>query len=128
MTTIGYPTLGRARQELTPEVRAACLEREIEYVLTHSSSARHLDLAVAAGVLAGTRPRMSFAPMVLTTGNLMAFEVLRLAMGRPPRTDHRGYFFNPWTARIETPRHPLVALVVGAVVRRFMRRMVGARA
>jgi molybdopterin/thiamine biosynthesis adenylyltransferase len=118
---LGYPSLGRDWRSLTDDEVKACLEREIVYVLTHSSSHRHVVLEAAMEVLAGKRKRMSFAPMVITTGNLMAFEVLRLAMGRPPGTDARGYFFDPWSARIERPRNPLSAWVVGFAVRRFLR-------
>lgn len=120
---LAYPTRGRDWRSLTDDDVKACLEREITYVLTHSSSHRHVVLEVAMEMLAGNRKRMSFAPMVITTGNLMAFEVLRLVMGRAPGTDARGYFFNPWSARVERPRNPLAAWVIGVAVRRWLRSL-----
>ena len=66
---------------------------------------------------------MSFAPMVITTGNLMAYEALQAVMGRPSRTDHRGWFFNPYAPRIERPLFGPVAAAKGLLVRRFMAKM-----
>ena len=82
-----------------------------------------MDLQVAAEVATGRRSRMSFAPMVITTGNLMAYEALQALMGRRSRTDHRGWFLNPYLPRIERPASWPVAAVKGAVVRRFMAKM-----
>jgi len=120
---LGYPTRGKPWDRLTvAETRGAFL-KELEYVLTHSSSAFHVDLGAAAEMAAGKRSRMSFAPMVITTGNLMAYEALQLAMGRPSRTDHRGWFFNPYRPAIERPLPAPVAAAKGFLVRRFMARM-----
>jgi hypothetical protein len=66
---------------------------------------------------------MSFAPMVITTGNLMAYEAIKLILGRRPVADERGYFFNPWTMKVERPRSPPVAFILRILVRRFMSRM-----
>jgi len=123
---LGYPTRGVDWDKLSLEVTQACLGLEIEYVLVHSSAARHVELDVAKDLLAGKRKRMSFAPMVITTGNLMAFETLKLILDRKRLADARGYFFNPWTMRIETPRNPLVAYVVRLMVRRFIARLMRA--
>lgn len=123
---LGFPSPGQAPEALTEEGRAACAAREIEYVLVHSSSARHVELAAAAEMLAGKRKRMSFAPMVITTGNLMAYEAVKLVLGRTPAADCRGYFFNPWTMRVERPRSAPVAWVMRFVVRRFLARLVDA--
>ena len=106
---LGYPTLGMELGEITTAMRDACARREIEYVLVHSSSADHVDLAVASEVIAGRRSRMSFAPMVVTTGCLMAFEAVALLVGRETRTDYRGWFFNPRGASVERPRPIAVA-------------------
>ncbi len=122
---LGYPSVGREPHALTEAERSACAAREIEYVLVHSSSARHLDLEAAKEVLAGRRKRMSFAPMVITTGNLMAFEAVKLVLDRRPAADCRGYFFNPWTMRVERPRAAPLAWVGGFVVRRFLARLAG---
>jgi molybdopterin/thiamine biosynthesis adenylyltransferase len=123
---LGFPTLGRPPEALSEEDRAACTAREIEYVLVNSSSARHVDIGVAAELLAGKRKRMSFAPMVITTGNLMAFEVVKLALGRRPVADCRGYFFNPWAMRIERPRAAPVAWALRFAVRRFLAKLTDA--
>jgi molybdopterin/thiamine biosynthesis adenylyltransferase len=117
---LGFPTLGVALENVTSAMRDECLRREIEYVLVHSSSAEHVDLAVAAEVIAGRRSRMSFAPMVVTTGCLMAFEAIALLIGRETRTDFRGWFFNPRRASVERPHAPPVAWMRRRLVRRFM--------
>lgn len=120
---LSYPTIGMNWNSLTPEIRQDCLGKELEYVLVHSSSAQHVELDIAKDLLSGKRKRMSFAPMVITTGNLMAFEVIKLILGRQRVADARGYFFNPWTMRVETPRNPLTALIVRTLVRRFIARL-----
>lgn len=120
---LGYPTLGVPWTEVTPQMRIDCLQREIEYVLTHSSSHRHVDLEVAAEVAAGTRSRFSFSTMVTMAGTMMAEEAIRVILGRPGGTDHRGYFFNPHRARAERPLPAPVSAVRAFAVRRFMRRM-----
>ncbi len=118
-----FPTLDKAWTEVSSEDEDTCLRREIEHVLVHSTSRHHLDLEIAAEMLTGERSRMSFAPMVITAGNLMCFEAINLILGRRSGTDHRGYFFNPWTARVERPRGRPTAWVLGWLVRRFMRRL-----
>jgi molybdopterin/thiamine biosynthesis adenylyltransferase len=118
-----YPTLGKAWDALTEtETRGAFL-KELEYVLTHSSSAFHVDLEAAAEMAAGKRSRMSFAPMVITTGNLMAYEALQLVMGRKSRTDHRGWFFNPYKPDVERPLPGPIGAAKSLLVRRFMAKM-----
>jgi hypothetical protein len=120
---LGYPTRGKAWDALTEtETRGAFL-KELEYVLTHSSSAFHVDLEAAAEMAAGKRSRMSFAPMVITTGNLMAYEALQLIMGRKSRTDHRGWFLNPYKPGVERPLPGPIGAAKGLLVRRFMAKM-----
>jgi len=122
---LGYPTRGKAWNALTKaETRGAFL-KELEYVLIHSSAAFHVDMQAAAEVATGKRSRMSFAPMVITTGNLMAYEGLQLLMGRTTRTDHRGWFFNPYRPKIERPLPAPLAAMKGLMVRRFLSRMLG---
>ncbi len=120
---LGYPTRGKAWDQLTEADTRGAFLKELEYVLTHSSAAFHVDLEAAAEMAAGKRSRMSFAPMVITTGNLMAYEALQLVMGRPSRTDHRGWFLNPYKPRIERPMPAPIAAAKGLLVRRFMARM-----
>ena len=119
---LGFPTVGVALESITNDMRDECLRREIEYVLVHSSSADHIDLGVAAEVIAGRRSRMSFAPMVVTTGCLMAFEAIALLLGRSTKTDFRGWFFNPRGASVERPRPLPAAWMRRRLVRRFMSR------
>lgn len=118
-----YPTVGKDWRAIDEADRAACLNRELEWALTHSSTHRYVDLAIAAELAAGKRKRFSFAPMVITTGALMAYEALRLILGQPGGADHRGYFFNPHTARTEHPLPWPLAAVKGPLVRRFMAKM-----
>lgn len=120
-----YPTVGTDWSAITPDMRAECLEREIAYVLTHSSSHRYVDLDIAAQVAAGTRSRFSFSTMVTMAGTMMAEEAVRILLGRTGGTDHRGYFFNPHSVAVERPRTAAVAAVRGFAVRRLMKRMMG---
>jgi len=125
-TRLGFPTVGTDWRALTAEQLDACKAAEAVYVLVHSSSARHIDLDVAADMLAGRRPRPSFAPMVIATGTLMAFEAIKLLLGRPSGVDYRGVFLDPWAMRLERPRSAPVAWVMGKVARRMLRRLGGA--
>jgi molybdopterin/thiamine biosynthesis adenylyltransferase len=120
---LGYPTRRTDWRALTPAQRDACRTAEAIYVMVHSSSASHIDLGVAAELLAGTRSRPSFAPMVIETGTLMAFEVVKLLLGRPSGVDYRGVFLNPWTMAVERPRAAPVAWVRERVARRLLARL-----
>ncbi len=122
---LGYPSVGREIDQLSEEVLAGCKQRELEWVLTHSSTAAHVDLAVAGEMVSGARPRISFAPMVWITGCLMAYEAIRELLGRPGGPGPEGLFWNPWTGRAERTRGTLVAAARGFLVRRFLRRLVG---
>jgi molybdopterin/thiamine biosynthesis adenylyltransferase len=120
---LGYPSVGRPPASLDAEQKSVCFAREIEHVLVHSSSIRYIDMDVAVELVTGKRKRMSFAPMVITTGNLMAFEAVKLLLGRTPRADCRGYFFNPWSMTIERPKPWFLAAPRRFVARRFLSRM-----
>lgn len=120
---LGYPTQGTDWRELTDDQRHQAFLREAEYVILNSSSRHHIDLDLAGEVAAGKRSRMSFAPMVLTTGNLMAYEALAGTLGRPQGADCRGWFFNPYIGRVERPRNRLVASLLRPVIRRFLNKM-----
>lgn len=120
---LSFPSLGRSSETMSEADRKKCMGQEIEYVLVHSSSANHIDLAIAKDLLSGKRKRMSFAPMVITTGNLMAFEAIKLMLNRYPTADYRGYFLNPWKMRIERPRWAPVAWLLKLLVRRFLARL-----
>jgi molybdopterin-synthase adenylyltransferase len=122
---LGFPTAGRALGDLSPQMLDACKLREAEYVMTHSSSARYIDLGIAAEVFAGARSRPSLAPMVIATGNLMAFEALGAILGRRSGAGPRGYFYDPWRGRVERPRPAPLAWLVRIFVRRELRRLLG---
>lgn len=122
---LGAPTAGKALDAIDAKLTGEYFGREIEWLLVHSSSAKHFDLDVARDLLAGKRKRPSFAPMVITTGNLMAFEAVKAILGRADGADNRGYFFNPWAMKVERPRDPVSALAVRTLVRRFMANLAG---
>ena len=122
---LGYPTIGTNWDKITPDQRAAAFLREAEHVVLHSSSRAYVDLAMVGDVVAGRRSRMSFAPMVITTGQLMAFEVVAAVLGRRRGADNRGWFFNPYRARVERPRNALITAILRPFVRRFLARIAG---
>lgn len=117
---LGYPTTTTPWNEVSPDQRREAFLREAEYVVLHSSSRHYLDLNLAGEVAAGRRSRMSFAPMVITTGMLMAYEAIAGIAGQHTVTDERGWFFNPYKARVEHPRHALTAALLRPIVRRFL--------
>ena len=123
---LGYPTLGVAWTAVDDGMRAECLVREIEYVLVHSSSHRHIDLEIGAEVAAGRRSRFSLSTMVTMAGTMMAEEAVRQLLGRAGGTDCRGYFFNPHDVRVERPVAAPLAAVKRLLVRRFLKRMMSA--
>lgn len=120
---MGYPTVGTAWDAITEEQRALAFLREAEHVVIHSSSRDYIDLGLVGDVVAGRRARMSFAPMVITTGQLMAYEVVNAVLDRPRGADNRGWFFNPYRGRVERPRTAMVAALLRPLVRRFLGRL-----
>lgn len=122
---LGYPTLDTPWNAITADQRSEAFLRELEYVVIHSSSRSHVDLTVAGEVAAGKRSRMSFAPMVLTTGMLMAYEVINGVLGNKHGADCRGWFLNPYSGRIEHPRSAIAASLLRPLVRRFLSNMMG---
>ena len=120
---LGFPTAGKPWDALSAADADACKMAEATYVMVHSSSAEHIDLDFAAEMLAGKRSRPSFAPMVILTGNLMAYEAVKLALGKPSGVDFRGCFYNPWTLEVERPRAAPVAWLRLQVVRRKLREL-----
>jgi hypothetical protein len=120
---LGYPTTATAWNAITSDQRAQAFMREAEHVMVHSSSRHHIDLGLAGEVVAGTRSRMSFAPMVISTGMLMAYEAINAVLGKKHGADCRGWFFNPHAGRVERPRNALVAALLRPLVRRFLTRL-----
>lgn len=123
--TMGYPTVGLAPSEFTPEIAKVCAARETEFVLTHSSTLRHVVLSYAQEMLTGKRKRISQAPMVWMTGLLMSYEAMKVLLRKPKRAGHRGVFLNPWRFRYEKPLPPILAGLKLWIVRRLLARMVG---
>ncbi|HTN64403.1 MAG TPA: ThiF family adenylyltransferase [Devosia sp.] len=121
-----YPTIDTAWDALTPAQRADAFMAEIEHVMVHSSARKYIDMALAGEMAAGKRKRMSFAPMVITTGMLMAYEAIALILGHTTKTDCRGWFFNPYTAKVEHPLPPLLSAIVTPLARRQIARLVSA--
>lgn len=122
---LGYPTCGVDWRAIDRDMAVECLMREIEYVLTHSSSHKYVDLDVAAEVAAGKRSRFSFSTMVTEAGTMMAEEAIRVILARPGGADYRGYFFNPHAVKIERPLPVPMAAMKGWLVRRFMKKLMG---
>ncbi len=122
---LGFPTLDKDWKAITDEDRRAAMRAEIEHVMLHSSSRNYVDLAIAGEVAAGRRSRMSFAPMVISTGMLMAYEAVALILGRTSGTDCRGWFLNPHRPAIERPRSALTAALMRPLVRRAIDQLTG---
>lgn len=117
---LGYPTVGTDWDKITDDQRSAAFLKESEWVVIHSSSRKYIDLDIVGDVVAGKRSRMSFAPMVITTGQLMCYEAINASLGRPHGTDNRGYFFNPYTARTERPKPAIIAALMRPLVAKFL--------
>ncbi len=100
---LGYPTKGRPMESWIEDDFADAFLRELEFVMGCSSSRKYIDMAAGAEMAAGKRSRMSFAPMVILTGNMMSYEVINALLDKPSGADNRGYFFNPHTGRTERP-------------------------
>lgn len=100
---LGYPTKGRPMESWTEDDFAEAFLRELEFVMGCSSSRKYVDMAAGAEMAAGKRSRMSFAPMVILTGNMMSYEAINALLGKPSGANNRGYFFNPHTGRTERP-------------------------
>ncbi len=115
-----YPTAGTDWDKITDDQRKCAFVKESEWVVIHSSSRNYINLGIVGDVVAGKRSRMSFAPMVITTGQLMCYEVVNAILGRPHGTDNRGYFFNPYLARVERPKPAILAAIIRPVVRKFL--------
>ena len=122
---LGYPTIGKVVSAITPADRSAAFQAEAIHVLVHSSSRHHIDLDLAGEVAAGKRSRMSFAPMVITTGMLMTYETVALFLGKRTGTDCRGWFFNPYRPAVERPRPKLVEVIMKPIVRRYLDHLMG---
>ena len=120
---LGYPTLNRAQKEWSDDDISTSFMRELEYVMAVSSSRHYMDLKMGAEMAAGNRKRMSYAPMVITTGNLMAYEALNVLINGQPAADNRGYFFNPYTCKTECPPPALITFFLIRIARRIINKL-----
>jgi hypothetical protein len=100
---LGWPTPGVAPEDA--HVHAdECKLREALHVLVHTRSLRYLDMQIIQEVLDGRRKRISFAPMVWGAGLLMAWEALKLRIGRGSIAGPHGRFLDPWTGTMKDAR------------------------
>ncbi|MAF90290.1 MAG: ThiF family adenylyltransferase [Bdellovibrionota bacterium] len=121
--TLGYATYGKNLNEVTEDEWGLCIQKEIEYVLVHSSSAKHVVLDVAAEMVSGARSRISFAPMVWTTGCFMAYEATKIILGEKTKADYKGVFFNPYRFEVERPYGFIIGSIRRFLVRRFLKSL-----
>jgi threonine dehydrogenase-like Zn-dependent dehydrogenase len=123
---LGYPTIGTEWNALTAEQRNEAFMREIEHVMVHSSARKYIDMGLAGEMAAGKRKRMSFAPMVITTGMLMAYETIAIILGQQTKTDCRGWFFNPYEGKVERPLPGFLSAIITPIARREIAKLVNA--
>lgn len=121
-----YPTIGTEWDALNEEQRSQAFLHEAEHVILHSSSRKYIDLDLAGEVASGKRSRMSFAPMVISTGMLMTYEAVASILNKTHGADYQGWFFNPYEGKIERPKPALLAAILRPVVRRFLTKIMGA--
>lgn len=101
---LGNPNVETDWDKITDDQRSKAFKKESEWVVTHSSYRNYIDPNIVGDAVADKRPRMSFAPMVITTCQLMCYEVVNAILGR-------GYFFNPYMARIERSKPAIMRLM-----------------
>ncbi|WP_298860662.1 ThiF family adenylyltransferase [uncultured Sulfitobacter sp.] len=119
-----FPTIGTEWNAITSQMRSDAVMAEATHVMLHSSSRHYIDLDLAGEMVAGTRSRMSFAPMVVMAGTLMAGEALNIILKRSRGTDHRGWFLNTHRGKIERPKNKLITMVMKPLVRRALSKMI----
>jgi hypothetical protein len=93
---LDYPTRGVPPEALTPAVVDECKLREALHVSLHTRSLRYLDFQIIEEIMTGKRARISFAPMVWGAGLMMAWEALKLRLGRGRVASRFGRFWDPW--------------------------------
>ncbi|MEO8146940.1 MAG: ThiF family adenylyltransferase [Bacteroidia bacterium] len=119
----GFPTVNLPMDKITKEIEGQCLLKEVEHIAVYSSSLNYVDLKIAKEIMNGTRKRISFSPMVWTTGCMMAYEVVRLALNKKGGPGVKGMFFNPWTCNIEKPQGWLTSSIRRFFVKRFLSKI-----
>lgn len=124
---LDYPTRGLSPEQVgaSQALLDECRVREALHVALHSRSLRYLDLQVVREILSGERARISFAPMVWGAGLLMAFEALKLRLGRGKLASCYGRFMDPWQGDCREARGFLPFEL--ALVRRAYAQLAGGR-
>jgi molybdopterin/thiamine biosynthesis adenylyltransferase len=120
---LGFNVQAKLPSQLTDEETKACGYKETLHVLTHSSTAKHVVSAIAAEMVQGKRKRISLAPMVWGTGILMAYEALKVVLGRGTLSDYRGIFWNPWDLKIEKPLPSWIAFFKRQLVIWYLKKL-----
>jgi hypothetical protein len=90
-----YPTRDLDVTDVAPYLDE-CKLRESLHVALHSRSLRYLDMAIIKEIMSGQRARISFAPMVWGAGLMMAWEALKVRLGRGKVASRHGRFWDPW--------------------------------
>jgi molybdopterin/thiamine biosynthesis adenylyltransferase len=119
----GFPTLNIPIEKITKEIEALCMQKEVEHIAVHSSSLDYVDITIVAEIMNGTRKRISFSPMVWTTGCMMSYEVVRLILNKKGGPGVQGMFYNPWTCEVEKPKGWLMTVIRKYFVRQFMNKL-----
>jgi hypothetical protein len=99
-----YPTVGHEPERITPAMLDECRSRESLHVALHSRSLRYIDMQIVKEILGGERARISFAPMVWQAGLLMAWEALKIRLGRGQVASRFGRFVDPWSGTTREAR------------------------
>lgn len=122
---LGYPTVGIPVADLTERHLRLSFMRELSYVSATSTGIGKLDPLVLEEILQGLRPRCSFAPVVITAGNLMAFEAIRSLLGLPSGAGHEGYLLDLWGGRVERPGKKILIRLKRWIAERALARAAG---
>lgn len=93
------PTNGVSLDDITDELCAKAVAKEIEYTFSHFNPYDIIDRELVHGVASNKRARPSLAPVVWLSGVLMANETVKILAGQP-HTDHAGIFYNQYDHKI----------------------------
>ncbi|MES3036260.1 MAG: ThiF family adenylyltransferase [Bdellovibrionota bacterium] len=120
---LGFPTTNNSLDNWSPDWQQQCVQRETEYVLTHSSTINHVVMKYALEMVTGKRKRISMAPMVWMTGILMAYEATKILLHQDGKASCHGVFLNPYKYRFEKaqPRNPF-RLIKRLLIKSWLKR------
>jgi len=123
----GFPTVNLGPDGITAELAKQCFLKEMEHLAVHSTSMSYVDLDIAREIINGTRKRISFAPMVWTTGCMMAYEAIRQLLKKEGGPGVKGIFYNPWTCETEKPKGKIWAFIRRYFVRKRLEKLANGR-